>query len=396
MSGSDGSSSRITAAIGWLAAAIALAALAYVWTESHRSKTPAEASKDLKFVDSGTPVNVAGPQGVSTHGSKSESWESVVGRVMPAVVQIETSRGLGSGFFVSSDTVITNYHVIDGESYVTLRFADKATLQASVANSSKEHDVAMLKVWSPRSDQATIPFGKAASLSSGQEVIAIGSPHGIQNTVTRGIVSGLRQLGQVSLVQTDVALNPGNSGGPLLDHNGNVVAINTMIFRGSQGLNFAVAIEHAQALVEGRTQAPIASTVTGESNSGQMPSANMPSETDRVRAQGAQLYEAKLQVIAQRAAALDDYWNRVLASGFDGKATGRFEHGWYAVWEPSTMEGSVRKGYEDQFADLKRRAEEIRGFVVSCEDEARRADVYPGDRRQLRERYRLNYPGWHL
>ena len=211
---------RPTAWLGWLAAAIALAALAWVWTERRRTLEPPR-EHEIRMVDSPSVTRAPGDRAASGQG---ESWEKVVARTLPAVVQVETSRGLGSGFFVSADTLLTNYHVVAGESYVTVRYSDKSTTQASISNLSRDYDVAVLKVWAPRSGQASIPFGAAAGLHSGQEVVAIGSPHGMQNTVTRGIVSGLRQLGQVSLVQMDAALNPGNSGGPLIDQSGAAVA----------------------------------------------------------------------------------------------------------------------------------------------------------------------------
>lgn len=396
MSESEGSGFRLTSMIGWLAAAIALAALAYVWTESHRKPVAPDPSASQVFIDDGKRIEVPSDRDNGAAKGRAESWESVVNRVKGAVVQIETSKGLGSGFFVTPDTVLTNYHVIQGESYVTLRYADKETVQGHVQSSSAEHDVAILKVWATRTNQPCIPFGRAAGLSSGQEVIAIGSPHGIQNTVTRGIVSGLRQLGSVSLVQTDVALNPGNSGGPLLDQRGQAVAINTMMFRGAQGLNFAVAIEHAQALLEGRPQVPIGTMAPGEQSSGQMPSATMPTETERARLQGEHLYEAKLQAISQRAASLDSYWERLMAVGFNGRPRTRLDRGWYAVWDASALEGTPKPGYEDHFADVKRRAEEIGEFVKASDEEARRADVYPGVRRELRQKYHLDYAGWHL
>ncbi len=385
---------RPTAWLGWLAAAIALAALAWVWTERRRTLEPPR-EHEIRMVDSPGVIRTGGDPSAPGR-AQGESWEKVVARMLPAVVQVETSRGLGSGFFVSADTVLTNYHVVAGESYVTIRHSDKSTAQASVSTQSRDYDVAVLKVWAPRSGQVSIPFGVAAGLHSGQEVVAIGSPRGMQNTVTRGIVSGLRQLGQVSLVQMDAALNPGNSGGPLIDQSGAAVAINTMMFRDSQGLNFSVAIEHAQALIEGRAQAPVAPLAEGETaGSGRMPSASIPTETEQVRLRGTQVLEAKLAAIAYRAATLDDAWARFMAVGFEGTSTGSFDRAWYAVWEPETLKGKPRLGYEGSFAELKRRAGEIREWVHAAEDEARRADVYPGVRRELRQKYRLDYPGWN-
>src|SRR5213596_3868254 len=97
-------------------------------------------------------------------------------------------------------------------------------------------------------------MGSAMRARAGQEVMALGSPLGLQNTVTRGIVSAVRQVGALTLVQTDAAINPGNSGGPLLARNGEVIGITTMSMRSAvaQGLSFAVAIDHAAALLAGK------------------------------------------------------------------------------------------------------------------------------------------------
>src|SRR5207237_3250742 len=104
----------------------------------------------------------------------------------------------------------------------------------------------------------------AATVRVGQEVIAIGSPLGtLQNTVTRGIVSAIRETGNATLVQTDAAINPGNSGGPLIDRNGAAIGITTMGYMQRQGLNFAVAIDHARALLEGRVAPSVAGSTPG-------------------------------------------------------------------------------------------------------------------------------------
>ena len=111
----------------------------------------------------------------------------------------------------------------------------------------------MLKVTTPSPSQPFLTMGTSSSLKPGQEVVVIGSALGtLQNSVSRGIVSGLRNSGGVTLVQSDAAANPGNSGGPMLDRNGRVVGILTAGMRGQEGLNFAVSIDHARDILEGR------------------------------------------------------------------------------------------------------------------------------------------------
>jgi hypothetical protein len=310
------------------------------------------------------------------------------------VVLIESSLGKGSGFFVEPGRLLTNEHVIDGNYSVTLRYSNGDTGSAIVTNYSKDFDLAVLKVASPRPDQAVIPLGSIARLQSGQEVVTIGSPLGVlQNSVTRGIVSGLRKINSITAIQTDAAMNPGNSGGPLLDRNGAAIGINSFVHRGSQGLNFAIAIDHARPLLEGRQPAE-SDTAAFIQKVNEVPTDPRPSETEQQRDQGTQLYEARLAAIAQHANWLDAYWKRFLEAGYDGKVNGNFDRGWYAVYEADALPGRVNLGYENALSDIRHHAEDIRNQMLATEEAARKADVYPGTRRELRQKYRLDYPGW--
>ena len=167
------------------------------------------------------------PTPVPSEAPAPGTFEDLVARAMPAVVRVETNAGTGSGFFVTADTLFPNVHVVTGNSSVTIRRSDGSTQSARVAAMAPDFDVALLRIASPAATQATIPLGSASGVRIGQEVVAIGSALGLlQNTVTRGIVSGIRQVGSATLVQTDAALNPGNSGGPLLDRAGNAIGVN--------------------------------------------------------------------------------------------------------------------------------------------------------------------------
>jgi len=321
------------------------------------------------------------------------SLEDVVSRVMPAVVLVETPAGRGSGFFVSLDTLLTNVHVVGSSSSVTIRRMSGATLSARVAAVSPRFDIAVLKVSVPEPNQATIALGSASNARVGQEVIAIGSALGtLQNTVTRGIVSAVRQSGSLTLVQTDAAINPGNSGGPLLDRTGTAIGITTMGYAERQGLNFAVAIDHAQTLLEGRTPAaPEAGSPAADLRS---LSPAVVSEAERARAAGTRTYEQTLVQLARRAEGLDDYWRRFRASCYEGRVTGSFDREWYAIFDQRAMQGAVAPGCGNSFADIRRLATDIRDAVIAAEEAARQADVYPGTRRDARRKYRLDYAGW--
>jgi serine protease Do len=161
-------------------------------------------------------------------------------------------QGVGSGFIISADGyILTNAHVVAGSSEVTVRMADaKREFKAKVVGADERSDVALLKV-----DEKNLPIaklGKSSNLEPGQWVAAIGSPFGFANTITAGIVSATdRSLPAdtyVPFIQTDVAVNPGNSGGPLLNLDGEVVGINSMIYSrtgGYMGVSFAIPIEEA-------------------------------------------------------------------------------------------------------------------------------------------------------
>ncbi|HYC36905.1 MAG TPA: DegQ family serine endoprotease [Usitatibacter sp.] len=163
--------------------------------------------------------------------------------------------GLGSGFIVSNDGfIVTNAHVVENAEEITVRFNDKREMTAKVIGADTRSDVAVIKV--DARDLPTVKIGDTKKLRVGEWVIAIGSPFGFANTVTAGIVSatsrenlsGDPNLDAVPFIQTDVAVNPGNSGGPLLNMRGEVVGINSQIFSrtGSfAGISFAIPIDYA-------------------------------------------------------------------------------------------------------------------------------------------------------
>jgi len=167
----------------------------------------------------------------------------------PAPDSEPQQRGLGSGFILSADGyVMTNAHVVDGADEVIVTLTDKRELKARPIGADKRSDVALLKI-----EASGLPFvriGDVARLKVGEWVLAIGSPFGLDNSVTAGIVSAKsRDTGDlVPLIQTDVAINPGNSGGPLLNMRGEVVGINSQIYSrsgGYMGISFSIPIDEA-------------------------------------------------------------------------------------------------------------------------------------------------------
>jgi serine protease Do len=158
-------------------------------------------------------------------------------------------RGVGSGFILSADGyIMTNAHVVDGADEVIVTFTDKRELKARIVGSDRRTDVAVVKV--EATGLPAVKIGDVNQLKVGNWVMAIGSPFGLENTVTAGIVSAKqRDTGDyLPFIQTDVAINPGNSGGPLINLRGEVVGINSQIYSrsgGFMGISFAIPIDEA-------------------------------------------------------------------------------------------------------------------------------------------------------
>ncbi|HNU66677.1 MAG TPA: DegQ family serine endoprotease [Methylotenera sp.] len=161
------------------------------------------------------------------------------------------SQSLGSGFIISNDGyILTNAHVVSGADEVIVKLSDNREFKAKIIGTDKRTDVALVKIEASGLQKVTI--GDPSKLKVGEWVAAIGSPFGLENTMTAGIVSAkgraLPQENFVPFIQTDVAINPGNSGGPLFNLNGEVVGINSQIYSrsgGSMGLSFAIPIDVA-------------------------------------------------------------------------------------------------------------------------------------------------------
>lgn len=215
-------------------------------------------------------VNISTTQKVSRHGSRLPPGGS---HQIPEGIPFEDflqrffdeegeeprrfeAHSLGSGFIISSDGyVITNHHVIREADEIIVRFSDRTELEAEVVGSDEPSDLALLKV--EAEGLPTLAQGDSDSLQVGEWVLAIGSPFGFEHSATAGIVSALeRSLPQenyVPFIQTDVALNPGNSGGPLFNLAGEVVGVNAQIYSrtgGFMGLSFAIPMDVAMEVVE--------------------------------------------------------------------------------------------------------------------------------------------------
>jgi S1-C subfamily serine protease len=225
----------------------------------------------------GTPIRTEPDGDAELLDAYSRAVIAAVERVGPAVAHLEVwsdadprarrgrgrggdgepreATGTGSGFLFTPDGfVLTNSHVVERATRVRATFPDGASCGAEIVGRDPHTDLAVLRVDAPPVMPATL--GDASRLRPGQLVVAIGNPLGFSSTVTSGIVSALgrtmrAQTGRVidAVIQTDAALNPGNSGGPLVDSRGEVVGINTAIISGAQGICFAVPVSTAQLVI---------------------------------------------------------------------------------------------------------------------------------------------------
>jgi serine protease Do len=176
------------------------------------------------------------------------------GRRAPAPQDEEIQRGVGSGFIISGDGyVLTNAHVVEGADEVMVTLTDRREFKAKVLGADQRSDVALLKVEANNLPRLTM--GDSGKIRVGEWVIAIGSPFNLENTVTAGIISAkARDTGEyLPLIQTDVAVNPGNSGGPLINMRGEVIGINSQIATlsgGYNGISFAVPIDEVMRVAD--------------------------------------------------------------------------------------------------------------------------------------------------
>ncbi len=217
---------------------------------------------------------------------------SVAAAVSPAVVNIETGSGSGTGFVIKSDGyILTNNHVAGDGSNMRVTFEDGTTADAQLVGSNPGYDLAVIKV--DRTGLPVTTLGTSADVKVGDTAIAIGSPLGLQGTVTSGIISALDrpvtagggETGETSFInaiQTDAAINPGNSGGPLVDGRGRVIGVNSAIASlgsesggqsGSIGLGFSIPIDTAQRIANeiidtGSSQTPVVGVQVDSSYTG--------------------------------------------------------------------------------------------------------------------------------
>jgi S1-C subfamily serine protease len=301
--------------------------------------------------------------------------EELVTRSMPAVVTVETKDGLGSGFFVSRELLVTNAHVVRGNSAVMLRASGTHPRTARVQTQSDDLDLAVLSVDIVDVNQVYLPLASPSDVHVGAEVIAIGSPLGLQNTVTRGIVSGMRQSDGVKLIQTDAAINPGNSGGPLLDRYGRVLGVNTMRIAGGgvQSLGFAVSIHYARAMLG---------------------AGFAPKSDDRRGDAGLREYNENVRLLAKRADAVEANWKKFRDSCDIEGAAPLVEREWFALWDghlAPMRDSATCRSWQNYF---KNAAVTTHDALKRYEAAGREAGLGVEQMRLIRRRHNLIWQMW--
>jgi hypothetical protein len=345
---------------------------------------PTALAVPLPAIDSSGPRPVVAP---------AAPLEDLVSRVVPAVAFVQAGQARGTGFFIAPDRVLTNAHVIGGHTVVQLQVGD-AHYDARVGTVSQGTDLAVLHVVNPSPVQETLRLGSVGQARVGEEVIAVGSALGVlSNTVTRGIVSAVRQVGPVTLIQTDAAINPGNSGGPLISRSGLVIGVNSLRVaqQTAEGVAFAVAIDHATQLLSGRrpsdNQTPLGSLTQmlgGRDN-----------ETDDQRTRGEQDLSRILEGAARTAIELDGYWNRY-AGMCVAKLKSSGDRPWFAAYDAAgvTLSNNSSINCESWLDEVRATAARIKDTVDRATETARQRGVFPGTVRDLRRRQRLDWAGW--
>jgi S1-C subfamily serine protease len=395
-----------------LGAAIGLGVAVYI-VQSHKEQPVAQAPTETVAPRTASPTEPASPAAdgfvapvtgsvtlrpptepaANTAVAPAGSIEDIVSSALPAVASIDAGSSRGSGFFVRPDLVVTNNHVIEGQNSVTLQ-AGGNKYTARVTSASPAIDLALLQVFNPNPQQPTLRLGSAASARPGEEVIAIGYALGaLSNTVTRGIVSAVRQTqNNVTLIQTDAAINPGNSGGPLLDRSGTVIGINSMVISKGQGLGFAIAVDHAISLMNGR---PDVSTTTPLASLRQ--AIGGPSEAETARDKGAEAYEQVVDWAARNSSQIDASWQRNAKLCVASATSTSSDHPWFALLVTNGVKMAVSNLYDcpGWLDNMKENANQIKAKMDEAGEAARRQGVFPGTLREIRQKYRIDWSGWN-
>ncbi len=349
-----------------------------------------------------TPADTKAPV-IANADNAPASLEDMVAAATPAVVLIETDAARGTGFFVRGDVIVTNAHVVRGSTSVRLKLANGRAGAATVTSIADGIDLALLQPAAGSEGSTVLELSSVGHVRPGQEVVAIGSALGVlQNTVTRGIVSAMRQDGRVMLIQTDAAINPGNSGGPLLDRAGKVIGVNTMKVGAATSIGFAIAADHVRSLLDSPTAAPVLPAASGqepvpsalpEPSLPGPPLAGVPAQDD-ARKQTLDAFELQLKKISLRSDQIDDYWERFKKACDVAPNPNHGDREWFGVWNrPPNVQANLAD-CSTWMSDMLQVSTAVKNAMTTADESARTSGIIPGQVRILRHKYRLEWDGW--
>jgi hypothetical protein len=291
--------------------------------------------------------------------------------------------------------------VVGQATRVTLHLVGGGQLEGRVAETAPQVDLAVVRVARADRVRPVLEVRPVSSVRVGEEVLAIGSPgfggRALDATVTRGIVSGVRAIDGVTIVQTDAALNPGNSGGPVLDTEGRVMAVATAKARGSESIGFAVAAEYALALLAGRGSSPVQALVRSDPAGGlaraQPPA---PTESDLARDRALRGLDAQMAALAQHASRFARMVERFRDRCVNEQVLGPGARS--APWQEAAAYVEMDRAVAVECLGGREQIRSLRGDVAaaleSAEEQARRDGLYPGEIRDARRRHGLDWDGW--
>jgi|HubBroStandDraft_6_1064221.scaffolds.fasta_scaffold00024_21 S1-C subfamily serine protease len=186
----------------------------------------------------------------TTAGNEAAGWADIVARVRPAVVVVETDKGLASGFVVRPDgTIVTNHHVIADATAMAVKFASGEVYRnVYLLSSDPVEDLAFLRIEGV--DLPTVLLGNSSAVQVGDDVLLVGAPRGLEQTVSSGLISGIRLDEGVRVIQTSAAASPGSSGGPLLNRHGEAIGVMSFKVVNGENLNFTIPINYVRGKLE--------------------------------------------------------------------------------------------------------------------------------------------------
>jgi hypothetical protein len=256
----------------------------------------------------------------------------------------------------------------------------------------EQYDLALIQISADGSTVPPLPLGRSADLRLGQGIVALGWAHTlIQSTVARGIVTGLRRDRDRLLIQTDAAPNPGDSGGPVLNRHGEVIGVTTL--RAKDGTSgYALAIDDVKTIVARVSQRTVPIANEGPAAAAAPPL--LQSDAELPITDGIRRYADTLAAVTLRVANLDKSWSRYTTECRLTSVKPGPTHQWFRLYDPQSALHRTTPECAVWLAAIEKEAAAINASVAAAGEAARQAGVYPGTRRDLLQKYQLDYAGW--